>query len=623
MTPPSALRPSLFDRALARVAPRAALRRYEARARFEAAAGFFGGGLLGGGGYDGARSDRPALKRWWPRRLSADAALLPDLGPLRGRSGDLVRNAPLATGALNTQVTSVVGVGVVPHARIDRELTGLSEADADQWERAAETLFGWWAARSCDITRHDTFAGLQRLTLRQVLGDGDLLVVKRYVERPGDLFGTRLQLVEADRVTNPDWRPDTDRLRAGVELDEYGGAVGYWTADRHPGDIPPAAIKSLQWTRVAADGPASGDWRARLVFERRAVGQTRGVPYLAPVIELLKQLTRYSDAELMATVLNSFFTVFVKTEGGDTEGSLEDVGIATGQVEASSAQADARDLNLGMGTIATLSPGEDIVAADPKRPNQNFDPFVQAILRQVGVALEVPFELLIKHFTASYSASQAAILEAWRAVSTRRAWLVDAFCQPAWEAVITEAVARGYLAAPGFFDQPLVRAAYLRTEWTGPTKGSIDPLKDIIAAKERIAATLSTRAQETAQLTGGDWERNFAQLVKESKMMRAAGLNVEPGAEKVVTEADAPAGGRPGAAPPRGGDQSDPEDTADQTEPGEDQEPGEGRGTRHTGGAGARARAVALGGVLRLASGARVRITEAPDGATDLEVLHA
>jgi capsid protein len=45
------------------------------------------------------------------------------------------------------------------------------------------------------------------------------------------------------------------------------------------------------------------------------IAQTRGVPMLAPVIEALKQLDRYAEAELMAAVVSAFFTVFIKTDG--------------------------------------------------------------------------------------------------------------------------------------------------------------------------------------------------------------------------------------------------------------------------------------------------------------------
>jgi capsid protein len=43
---------------------------------------------------------------------------------------------------------------------------------------------------------------------------------------------------------------------------------------------------------------------------------------------------------------------------------------------------------------------------DPKRPNTALDGFVQAVFQQIGIALGLPFEILVKHFTASYSAAR-------------------------------------------------------------------------------------------------------------------------------------------------------------------------------------------------------------------------
>ena len=42
--------------------------------------------------------------------------------------------------------------------------------------------------------------------------------------------------------------------------------------------------------------------------------QRRGVPLLAPVLESMKQLSRYSDAELTAALVSSMFTVFITTK---------------------------------------------------------------------------------------------------------------------------------------------------------------------------------------------------------------------------------------------------------------------------------------------------------------------
>ena len=191
-------------------------------------------------------------------------------------------------------------------------------------------------------------------------------------------------------------------------------------------------------------------------------GQTRGVPYLAPVIESLKQLGNYTDAEIMAAVVSSCFTVFVKTPQGDSE-LLPMAGNLDGSVMNDNAY------KLGNGAIIGLAEGEDIHTVNPGRPNAQFDPFVQSILRQIGVALELPFEVLIKHFTASYSAARAALLEAWRFFMARREWLAQNFCQVVYETWVYEAVCLGRIQAPGFINgDPAIRAAYTGAHWIGP-----------------------------------------------------------------------------------------------------------------------------------------------------------
>ncbi len=177
----------------------------------------------------------------------------------------------------------------------------------------------------------------------------------------------------------------------------------------------------------------------------KGTGQRRGVPVLAPVIEALKQLGRYTDAELVAAVVSGMFTVFIKTDAPD--GPVGESGIP--QYE----QIDNHDDNtqeMGNGSIVSLGEGESIDTANPGRPNTAFDGFVVAICRQIGAALELPYELLVKHFTASYSASRAALLEAWKMFRMRRDWMVQSFCQPIYEEWLAEAVAKGRVIAPGF-----------------------------------------------------------------------------------------------------------------------------------------------------------------------------
>ncbi|MCP4342093.1 MAG: hypothetical protein GY799_25225 [Desulfobulbaceae bacterium] len=47
----------------------------------------------------------------------------------------------------------------------------------------------------------------------------------------------------------------------------------------------------------------------------------------------------------------------------------------------------------------------------------------------------------------------------------RRKWFAKVFCQPIYEAMLSEAVGNGQVNAPGFLSDPIARAAYCETEW--------------------------------------------------------------------------------------------------------------------------------------------------------------
>ena len=166
-----------------------------------------------------------------------------------------------------------------------------------------------------------------------------------------------------------------------------------------------------------------------------------------------------------------------------------------------------------------LYPGESVEFANPTHPNGSFDKFVAAISAQVGAALEVPADLLLKQFNSSYSASRAALLEAWKAFKMRREWLADDFCRPCYEVWMSEAVARGRIYAPGFFDNPTIRAAYLGSEWLGPSQGQLDPVKEITAEILACSEGFSTHEQSTIRLNGGQWDANVEQLQRENEKL--------------------------------------------------------------------------------------------------------
>ena len=119
------------------------------------------------------------------------------------------------------------------------------------------------------------------------------------------------------------------------------------------------------------------------------------------------------------------------------------------------------------------------------------------------------------------------------------------FCQPVYEMWFTEAVARGRIDAPGFFDDPATRKAYMDCKWNGPARTAMNPSQEVEAAVKRVENGFSTAAEETAQLTGGDYNRNIRQRLVEAERKRK------------VTEAGTPPQLQGQQEPPGGGKQQE------------------------------------------------------------------
>lgn len=514
---------NILDKAIAAVAPETALKRAQARASIKALNTYTGSSGMGYGRH-GASYARKSLLSWISRASDADADIVENIETLRARSRDLYMGTPLATGALKTIRTNVVGSGLSLNAQIDAEFLGLSDDEAREWEANVEREWRLWAeTTACDAERRQNFYQLQSLVILSALVSGDVFVALPMVPRGRCPYDTRVSVIEADRVCNPldsSYTAGRDIL-GGIEVGPYGDTVAYWVAKFSPYAVPTATTTDKllnEWKRVPAFGQKTG--RANMLHvmcdvERPA--QRRGVPVLAPVIEALKQLGRYTDAELMAAVISGMFTIFVTSDQKQRP--------MAGGFAPPTVDKDPNAYELGNGAIVSLGEGERIETANPGRPNTAFDGFVVAICRQIGSALEIPYELLVKSFTSSYSASRGALLEAWKMFRMRREWLVGSFCQPVYEAWLTEAVAKGRVEAPGFFDDEAIRAAWCRAEWFGDSQGQLDPQKEAAAAKLRVDEGFSTRERETAELTGMKYESVHAKRKREEEMRRADGLS--------------------------------------------------------------------------------------------------
>jgi len=514
----------------------------------------------------GASVTRRAMRGFHAQSGSPNEDINRNNYTLRQRSRMLYMSSSVATAAINTNRTKVIGVGLTLKSSVDREILGISPKAAKEWQRKTEKEFYLWAGKkqNCDATGLNTFDCMQQLALKSWLLSGDVFpLVKRYKATPFNPYSLRIHLVEADRVSTPseyggsfavggvtdgkvpDGKPGAGhKIYDGVEIDENGFVVAYYIRNTYPFQM---TTEPQKWTRVETYGKKTGLPNILHIMDSERPDQYRGVPYLAQVIEPLLQLRRYTESELMAALVQSFFTAWIETKTDTSEipfNEVGDGGIAGVPGEnpqetiSGSVSESPNEYEMGPGTINHLEEGETVHFGNPNIPTAGFDNFVKTLCRLIGSALELPYDVLIKEFNSSYSASRAALLEAWEAFIMRRKWFVDDFCQPIYEMWLAEAVALGRINAPGFFDDPLLRSAWCGARWIGPVQGQLDPKKEAEAAITLINDGIKTHEQVTRELGGGDWEENAEQLKRENDMIREARTGVQPVASKIGGNGD-------------------------------------------------------------------------------------
>ncbi|MCD6459412.1 phage portal protein [bacterium] len=463
--------------------------------------------------YSGAGSSR-VRSNWLPQGKSADQDLLPELKNLRAKSRDLNRNNPHASGVTNTMTTNVIGTGLRAQSKVDKEFLCLSDEDGSKLQRDIERAWKVWMTEA-DAGERMHFFDIQQLVDRQILENGEAIVLRKMIKKKNNKFAVKLQVIESDRLETPSGLKDTKNIRDGVELGDYGEPVAYYIRKNHPGDYQYKKYSRDKYVRIPAKDK-SGRKNVIHLYHLLRAGQTRGVPFFAPVMNFFHDMQEYTETEMTAARVAACFSVFITNNLDDIEDEFRQSDFGTnsnGEIIES----------LSPGMIKRLPAGASIESFNPNRPADNFAPFIERMLRDMCAGLNLPYELVSKDFSkTNYSSARAALLEARRYFKIRQEWMSRQLCQPVFEMVIEEAYLMGML--PGIKKFYLNKVYYCNSLWIAPGWEWVDPYKEAKAAEVGLKTGIKTYADIYAN-NGQDWEEAFEQRKREKDKLNELGLD--------------------------------------------------------------------------------------------------
>ena len=488
-------------------------------------------------GYIVPGSSRKSVKGWKAGLNSPARDIDNKFDGLKAASRDLFMNSAVAVSIFRRNRLNVVGPGLQVQPMVDRDFLKISDMQADDLNEQLTREFDLFAnSFECDYQGQVVFGEQQGLLLCASLINGDVFFALPMVEpkRRDWPFETTVKLIDGDLIRTPsvnylDSLNSTNaKIRSGVEFDADNRLDAYWVASEYPNE---AALEKFERIPIYNE---LGERQIFQVADFERIGQRRALPLLAPVTSLLKMITRNSENELMASTVAALFTVLVR-DANNTGARLQEPYLPSQTVGGGGSlgpdataeektEGNEFDLELGPGSVYYLPEGTDISIAESRRGRNEYEPFFKAMATEVSAACNLPFDVVMLSFNRSYSALRGAILEASKEWKTRRSQLCTRFCQPVYEAVIAESVAKGRLRMPGFFSDLRYRQAYCRSRWVGLGSGQIDPLKEALAAELKIKCALSTHEEEYQSDKGGRWRPTVERLAREKELIDQYGL---------------------------------------------------------------------------------------------------
>lgn len=504
---------SKFEQAILRISPQLAVKRVSAVVDY----------MMTAYSFDAASKISSSFEQYSVGVGDADTAM--DFGEratMIDRSHDQIRNTPIAGGIINRIVDHAIGPnGLTFHPQIDAAVLGMTPDQKIAWEKKAKYWFQMWAeSKEADMMRGLNFYEQTNLALRSEFESGDCFDLILGEDRPGSPFNLKIQTVEGAMVSNPNGSQNTESLYEGVQKDAFGVPEKYWFSKYHPGNIRAYGVSNT-WDARNIFGSTSGRRHILHHYVQLRPGQTRGIPLLGPVTEKLLNMKRLSNSELLAAALNSLYTIIISAPKQNTK--------INKQAPIADTTPNSKDkLAMGPGSIFRIGPNDRVEGFDPKRPNQLYMPFFEAMVMEIGSYCGVPKSLILMTFDKSYSASRGEVILFWVTVLAHRVRKAVGRCQPIWEALLDELVATRKIYAPGYFRDEQIKKAYRGSaynQWVGPVREAIDELVEAKAAESKITSGIKTRKIITAEKEGKDWETEvFAQLKHEHDLLVAAGM---------------------------------------------------------------------------------------------------
>ena len=486
----------------------------------------FGSSASSRGGSDGSKT---------PNGISGSGSSITFNHTLLRRNGRVAyHQTPQAKSLVTRMADTVADIGLRWEPMPQALTLGITPEEAEQWAREVKPRFDSWA-KSKKQHRSGTMTWYQSQRLYQIFQHRDNDIFSRiFYSGDKDLLNpVQFEFIDPDQIRG-DAFTSTSGFQSnsdGIVRDSQGRETAYnvWLRNSK-GHYTSETIKAKSST---------GRIFMLHGFMPEYAGQGRGLSRLGNDVEEFQKITDLTLAEIQKAIIQSSIWGFVKpSKDEDAHNILQTLQTRAGAGPAGEsfgstpADVDGTDVpSVGLDPlscydipeatidrpgvfIANLPKGQSLEMVNNTAPTTGVDRFVDFFTSYLASARSMPIEVLLMKFSSNFSASRGALLLFWRIAQIWRDEMAADYLNPTVEMWLSEEIAAGRVAAPGWSD-PRLRAAWLNSMWIGPPAPDIDPGRTAKARKDNLETGVTTVGIESRNYNGSDAEANKASLKRE------------------------------------------------------------------------------------------------------------
>lgn len=349
-----------------------------------------------------------------------------------------------------------------------------------------------------DVAGRYSFVTFMHLWIETLARDGEVLV--RIVRNWSNRWGFALQILEADRLdlTLNTLLDNGNRVRMGVELDDWERPVAYWLLNDHPGDVLRRAEERYDRIPASEMIHTFDPWRPH---------QTRGFTWTHASALDVHHLEEFRQAALVKARISASITGHYVQDAewlDPPESEDDDPPIS-------------EEITPGEGRL--LPYGVEFEQVNTQGPGSDYAAFVKDGNRNAAAGLGPSYHRLAHDLEGvSFSSLRSGELDERDFYKCCQEFAISELLDRLGEEWLNASILRRVIKiAPRDFERS--------TELVWQARGWdwVDPLKDSKSASESIGNRTKSRS-EYIRANGDDPDEVFAEIAAEEEQLRKLGL---------------------------------------------------------------------------------------------------